>query len=102
MILNKTKNHRDRYRIVTGGMGNYKHPKNCPTHKYHISYGIDRGNGYQGSMSVSYFFTESYAPEEAKKNAVKFLLENGYGNWLKEKNLLPKGLVEGEINFEEI
>ena len=45
---------------------------------------------------------ESHAPEEAKKDAVKFLLENGYGNWLKEKNLLPKGLVDGEINFEEI
>lgn len=102
MILNKTKSHRDRYRIVPGNMGNAGDPKDYPTHKYHIVNGINRGNGYQGCMSVAYFFSEDthrYVPEEARKNCVKFLLAHGYGNWLKDKDLLPEGLIEGEMNF---
>jgi len=98
MILNKTKSHRNRYRIVPGNMGNYKDPEHFPTHKYHIVNGI--GPNYQGSMSIACFFTEERVPDEAKKNAVKFLLANGYGNWLNENNLLPKGFLEGEMNFE--
>jgi hypothetical protein len=90
MILNKTKSHRDRYRILDGNMGNHGDPKDWPTHKYHIANGIDRGGGYQGSMSVTYFFSEEarYVPEEARKNAIRFLLANGYEKWLKERGIL--------------
>jgi hypothetical protein len=89
MILNKTTKHRDRHRILPGNMGNAGDPKDSPNHTFHIAYGINRGNGYQGSMSVTYFFgNESHAPEEAKQNAVKFLLANGYENWLRQKELI--------------
>lgn len=91
MILNKTKSHRNRYRIVPGNMGNHGDPKNSPTHKYHIAYGINRGNGYQGSMSIEYFLGnegEHQIPEEAKQNAIKFFLAHGYRVWLTRKGIL--------------
>lgn len=91
MILNKTRSHRDRYRIVPGNMGNHGDPKDYPTHKYHVVNGVNRGNGYQGAMSVEYFFSKDahrYIPEEARKNAVKFLLDHGYEKWLRTKELI--------------
>jgi hypothetical protein len=86
VILNKTTKHRDRYRVLHGSMGNYKEPLDSPNHKYHVVNGV--GPNYQGSMAIDYFFKEEYVPEEAKKNAVKFLLAQGYETWLRNKGLI--------------
>jgi hypothetical protein len=85
MILNKTRSHRERYRILPGNMGNYKEPLTSPNHKYHVVNGV--GPNYCGSMSMDYFFKQEYVPDEAKKNAIKFLSAHGYDNWLKEQGL---------------
>lgn len=88
MILNKTRKHHDRYCIVPGSMGNYKEPLESPNHKYHVVNGV--GPNYYGSMSMDYFFSKeaNYVPEEAKKNAIKFLLIRGYENWLQSKGVV--------------
>jgi len=75
--------------MLPGNMGNGGDPKHSPNHKFHISYGINRSFGYQGSMSVTYFFTEQpNVPDEARQNAIKFLQSNGYEKWLKEKGII--------------
>lgn len=91
MILNKTTKHRERYRILPGNMGNHGDPKDSPNHKYHVANGI--GPNYCGSMSIEYFLSNENIPEEAKQNAIKFLLERGYGAWLQRKNLLSESLL---------
>ncbi len=87
MILNKTKKHRDRYRVINGKMGSHGQSPNSPNHKYEIVNGIDNGNGYQGYSAVSYFLTKEDAPQEAKDNLIDFLLVRGYKQWLKKNNL---------------
>jgi hypothetical protein len=87
MILNKTRRPRDRYRIVEGGMGYYKDPKDSPNHKYRIVVGVNRGNGYQGEMSIEYFLNEEKPPFLARANAIQFLIEEGYESWLKNKGI---------------
>jgi DNA-directed RNA polymerase subunit RPC12/RpoP len=88
MILNKTIKHRDRYKVIPGSQGSYGDPDYYPTHKYTIANGIDRGNGYQGYSSITYFLTEmEYAPIEAKTNLKKFLKKKGYGRYLNKITL---------------
>jgi len=87
LILNSTRKPRERYRIVNGGMGYYKDPQDSPNYKYHIAIGIDRGNGYQGSMSIEYFLKEEKPPLLARVNLIKFLKAEGYESWLKRKGI---------------
>ena len=69
IILNTTKSSRNRYRLISGHMGNYNKPSNSPNHRYVVVNGIDRGNGYQGYMSVTYALNEcDYLPQEVKDN----------------------------------
>jgi len=80
MILNKTKFHRERYQIVKGSMDSYGEEFGHPNYHYEIVNGIDRGNGYQGYMSVSYFLKNEYGyiPKEAIENCKRFLKRKGY------------------------
>ncbi len=78
MILNRTIYHRDRYRIVEDSMGCCGEPPNHASHFYGIVAGIDRGNGYQCYMAISYFLTVKWVPEEAKRNCRKFLKARGF------------------------
>ena len=64
--LNTTQKTRDRYYLISGSMGSYGNPVNHANHKFQICNGIDRGNGYQGYMSVSYFLTVDYISQEMK------------------------------------
>ena len=52
--LNKSRRASERYYLIEGSMGSYGEPENHANHKYQVANGIDRGNGYQGYMSVSY------------------------------------------------
>lgn len=87
VILNKTMKPRERYRIVKGGMGYYKDPKDSPNYKYRIVKGRDLGNGYQAEMSVEVFFKEEKPPFLARVNAIEFLIAEGYESWLKSKGI---------------
>jgi hypothetical protein len=79
ILLNSTTQVRDRYYLIDGNMGNAGEPENHVNHYYQIANGIDRGNGYQGYSSVSYFLTLDYIPQAAKDRVRKFC---------KEKNLI--------------
>ncbi len=88
IILNKTTRARDRYRILIepngkNGSGSYGEPPDSPLLKYSIVEGSDRGNGWQGYMSIKYILETDYIPAEAKRNLIKFLKSKGYGAWLK-------------------
>src|SRR4051812_47723527 len=97
MILNKTRSHRDRYRIVPGGMGCYGSPIEFPDHNYHIVSGVER-NGYSDHMAVTYFLTDphlNYVPQEAKDNCRKYLRDRGYeltadNTWIKHEPESPQ------------
>lgn len=88
MILNKTTKASERYHIIRGSQGSAGDPPDWPTHKFEIANGVDRGHGYQGYMSVTYFFTKAYVPEEAKRKCKEFLKQLGYENWLRQQGLL--------------
>lgn len=60
IILNKTKNSRDRYTLINKGMGGFGLPENHPNNMYSVINGVDRGNGYQGYMSIDYFLSCDY------------------------------------------
>jgi hypothetical protein len=75
-ILVKTRHPRDRYRIISGSMGNYRTVTNHANNRFQIVEGIDRGNGYQGYMSVSYFLTLDYVPKEAKDRVISICKEH--------------------------
>ena len=71
--LTKSKYSHERYFLINGSMGSYGEPTNHANHKYQIANGIDRGNGYQGHMSVSYFLSAEYIPQSAKDKLITFL-----------------------------
>ena len=73
MILNTTTKARDRYRIINDGMGCHGDPISDPTHHWSIAEGVDRGNGYQGYMSLDYFFQADFVPRTAKATCCAFL-----------------------------
>lgn len=77
LLLNKTRNVRDRYYLIDGKMGCYGEPDNHANHKYQVANGVDRGNGYQGYMSVSYALTLDYFPKEAKAKILAILKKEG-------------------------
>ncbi len=78
MILNKTKSASDRYQIIPERMGCHGMPANHANHKYSIANGVDRGNGFQGYTSISYFLTQDFISQEIKNKVIAFC---------KEKNL---------------
>lgn len=101
MILNKTTKHRDRYRVIPGSQGCYGDPDYYPTHKFKIAIGIDRGNGYQGYSSITYFLTKKeYVPVEAKTNLKKFLEKKGYGRYLNKIQLNEFKKIKVEWQLE--
>lgn len=71
--LTHSKSSRDRYYLIPGQMGNYGCAENHVNHKYQIANGIDKGNGYQGYMAVSYFLTQEYIPQAAKNKVIAIL-----------------------------
>jgi len=79
VILNKTKNSSERHTLISGSMGSAGEPATSPNHKFKVANGVDRGNGYQGYMAVSYFLNgECYAPKEAVNKCKKILQNLGY------------------------
>ena len=89
MILNKTTKSSDRYQIIAGSQGNYGEPKGSPNHNFVVVRGVDRGNGYQSYLAVSYAFDKrAHLPPEARRNLIEFLREHGYSAWLKSEGLL--------------
>jgi hypothetical protein len=54
-------------------MGNHSTPDNHANNKYQIVNGIDKGNGYQGYTSVSYFLKEKHIPQSAKDKVIEIL-----------------------------
>jgi hypothetical protein len=86
MILNTTKRHSDRYQIQPGKMGGAGDPNNHVNNCYHIVSGIDRGNGYQGYMAVTYFLSDDIrTPDATKMRCRRFLRQKGFdlNTWLK-------------------
>ncbi len=75
LLLNSAKSSSDRYYLIDGSMGSYGEKPNHVNHKYQIANGVDRGNGYQGYMSVSYFLTLDYIPQEAKEKVISICKE---------------------------
>lgn len=71
--LTHSKSSRERYYLINGAMGNHGTPRNHANNKYKIANGIDKGNGYQGYISVSYFLKEKYIPQIAKNKLVRIL-----------------------------
>lgn len=70
LILNKTRNTSERYSLIPGSMGCAGCPANHANYKYQVVNGIDRGNGYQGYTSISYFLTQDHVPQEAKSKVI--------------------------------
>jgi hypothetical protein len=75
--LTTSKSSRDRYYLVNGSMGSYGCSGNHVNNQYEIVNGIDKGNGYQGYTSVSYFLTQEHIPNEAKQKVINFCKEKG-------------------------
>jgi len=71
--LTHSKSSRDRYYLIDGSMGNHGEPPNHANHKYQIANGIDKVNGYQGYMSVSYFLKQEFIPASAKTKVMSQL-----------------------------
>jgi len=75
MPLTHSRSSRERYYLIYGSMGSYGCPTNHANHKYQVANGIDKGNGYQGYSSVSYFLTQPDIPQHVKNNLIKFLTD---------------------------
>jgi len=60
-------------------MGGYGEPKNSPNHTLSIGCGVDRGNGYQGYMAITYALYEcDYLPDAVKERIAEILRGKGY------------------------
>lgn len=68
VILTRSKSSRERYKLVKDGrgMGGYGMPPDHYSRHWLVVNGVDRGNGYQGYMSVDYALSEDCLPESAK------------------------------------
>lgn len=77
LILVKTRNPRDRYRLIDGSSGRHGTTKNHVNNYFQIVAGIDKGNGYQCYLSVSYFLTLDYVPQQAKETVIQICKERG-------------------------
>jgi len=78
ILLTHSKSSSKRYYLVSGSMGNAGESVNHVNNHFQIVNGIDRGNGYQGYIAVSYFLTLDYIPQSAKDKVMKII---------KDKNL---------------
>ena len=93
VILNKVRNHDERWRILCGeGMGYCHESKDNPVCLFRIAKGMKRKTYtktyfYANEMSLLYFFQEAEAPLLVRKNARDWLVANGYTEWLKSKSL---------------
>lgn len=89
-ILNRTKSSQDRFTLIDGSMGSAGDPEHWPTHKFEIANGVDKGNGYQGYMNITYALKEcSYFPEDARKRLIWVLSTGGYKRYLEEIGVKP-------------
>lgn len=102
-ILNKTRSHKERWRILGGeGMGYCHEPVDSPVRLFRIAKGMKRKcfpgftkppagcyhSTYVNEMSLLYFFEHpAEVPLLVRKNARDWLVANGYAEWLKGKNL---------------
>lgn len=77
LILNKTINSSERYTLISGSMGSYGEPITSINHKYSVGIGVDRGNGYQGYMSVSYALDGDRIPPEAQTKIRSIIEKEG-------------------------
>lgn len=66
--LTKSKSALARYYLICDGqgMGGAGNPKSHYSNRWTVVNGVDRGNGYQGYMSVDYALTVDYLPDSAK------------------------------------
>lgn len=78
VILNTTRSSSERYTLIDEPMGNYGQPSNSPNHEFSVANGVDGGCGYQGYMSIDYFFSLDYIPKEAKIKCKQVLKDKGY------------------------
>lgn len=76
--LTHSKSSRERYYLIQGQMGSAGESRNHVNHHAEIANGIDRGNGYQGYMAVSYFLKLEYIPQSAKNIVINFCKKNNY------------------------
>src|SRR6516165_11367867 len=100
MILNRTRKHKERWRIIGGGMGWAGDPENSPNRKFRIAKGLKDKNykpledprpynpQYRNEMSITVFFTEANPPPSVRETAIHWLVANGYYNWLLENKFI--------------
>lgn len=85
ITLNKTRSSQERFILINGSMGCANDPNYWPTYKFEIANGIDRGNGYQCYMNLTYALKDcAWFPKEAKENLIKELKKLGYDKYLSE------------------
>lgn len=67
--LTSSSSSRDRYHLVRDGqgMGGYGQEKSHYINQWVVVNGVDRGNGYQGYMSVDYALSDGHLPDSAKQ-----------------------------------
>ena len=76
-ILNKTRKSSDRKTLINEPMGCYGLPKSHANYYLSIATGIDRGLGYQGYSSVSYFLEN--CKDEGIRDKIKEIVKTlGY------------------------
>ena len=85
IILNKTRKTNDRYTLLNLGMGGAGDPYYYPTHSHCVAQGMDRGNGYQGYMSITFFLNDESHPIEVKEKLISILKTCNYTEYLKEE-----------------
>jgi hypothetical protein len=66
--LTKSRSSRDRHYLIRDGkgMGGGGKPEDHYLNRWVVVTGVDRGNGYQGYMSVDYALTCDWLPDGAK------------------------------------
>lgn len=91
-ILNKTRSHKERWRILADGMGWCHEPEGSPVRLFRVARGMLRKNSwakeyhYASEMSLIVALEENEAPLLIKKNLRDWLVANGYSAWLQSKN----------------
>lgn len=75
-VLTTSRSSRERYVLIPDGkgMGGYGKSRCHYLNRWVVANGVDRGNGYQGYMSVDYAISEeSSLPEKAKSKIRKII-----------------------------
>jgi hypothetical protein len=78
IALTHSRSSRERYYLISGYMGNLGKSYNHVNNHFKIANGIDKGNGYQGYMAVSYFLKQDSIPQSVKDMIIKICKEKGY------------------------